>query len=119
VLTELDKLGLAYIHLTEPEFTFIVDDFTWMPKYGHVTKRRTTPLLVSGGHTWATGNAAVRSGYADLVGFGRSFIANPDLVQRFVKEKPLNAPNPATFYGDYTRRGYTDYPFLEELQAQA
>nr|QCF46593.1 12-oxo-phytodienoate reductase [Pohlia nutans] len=113
LLGELDKLGLAYIHLTEPEFTYIIDDFTWAPQFAHVTKRRTTPLLVSGGHSWDSGNEAVRSGYADLVAFGRSFIANPDLVTRFVKGAPLNAPVPTTFYGDYTRRGYTDYPFLD------
>lgn len=113
LLQELDKLGLAYIHLTEPEFTFIVDGFQWAPQYAHLTKRRTTPLLVSGGHSWESGNEAVRSGYADLVAFGRTFIANPDLVTRFVKGAPLNLVVPTTIYGDYSRRGYTDYPFLE------
>ncbi|KAG0629781.1 hypothetical protein M758_1G129700 [Ceratodon purpureus] len=116
LLAELDKLNLAYIHLTEPEFAYIVDNFTWAPQYGHLTKQRTTPLLVSGGHTCESGNEAVRSGYADMVGFGRSFIANPDLVKRFQVGAPLNIPNPATFYGDYTRRGYTDYPFLEDRE---
>lgn len=116
LLAELDKLNLAYIHLTEPEFAYIVDNFTWAPQYGHLTKQRTTPLLVSGGHTCASGNEAVRSGYADLVGFGRSFIANPDLVKRFQKGAPLNVPNPGTFYGDYSGRGYTDYPFLEDKE---
>lgn len=45
LLAELDKLNLAYIHLTEPEFACIVDNFIWVPQYGHLTKHRTTPLL--------------------------------------------------------------------------
>nr|PNR55510.1 hypothetical protein PHYPA_006407 [Physcomitrium patens] len=112
--SKLDKFGLAYIHLTEPEFSFIKDNFKWAPQYAHVTKRRITPLLVSGGHTLDTGNEAIGSGYADLVGYGRTFIANPDLVKRFAKDAQLNTLNSSTIYGDYTARGYTDYPFLDE-----
>jgi 2,4-dienoyl-CoA reductase-like NADH-dependent reductase (Old Yellow Enzyme family) len=52
------------------------------------------------------------SGMADAVAFGKSAIANPDLVQRFSESAPLNAPNPGTFYGDGPV-GYTDYPFLQ------
>ena len=55
---------------------------------------------------------AIRSGTADAVAFGKSAIANPDLVERFRTDAPLNAPEPSTFYGDGPH-GYTDYPFLE------
>ena len=55
---------------------------------------------------------AIRSGTADAVAFGKSAIANPDLVERFRTGAPLNAPEPSTFYGDGPH-GYTDYPFLE------
>ena len=44
--------------------------------------------------------------------FGASFLANPDLPLRLARNAPLNAPDPATFYGG-TARGYTDYPALE------
>ena len=53
------------------------------------------------------------SGRADLVAFGRLFIANPDLVERLRVNAPLNEPDRATFYGGDTR-GYTDYPSLDE-----
>lgn len=56
--------------------------------------------------------AAIRSGNADAVAFGKAAIANPDLVERFRTGAPLNRPEPSTFYGDGPN-GYTDYPFLE------
>ena len=55
---------------------------------------------------------AIRTGSADAVAFGKSAIANPDLVERFRSGAPLNPPDPTTFYGDGPV-GYTDYPFLE------
>jgi len=54
----------------------------------------------------------ILSGRADAVAFGKSAIANPDLVERFRTGAPLNTPEPSTFYGDGPG-GYTDYPFLE------
>ncbi|QQL45917.1 alkene reductase [Sulfuriroseicoccus oceanibius] len=53
----------------------------------------------------------VESGVADAVSFGRWFIANPDLPQRFAQDAPLNEADPNTFYGGGSE-GYTDYPFL-------
>ena len=54
--------------------------------------------------------AAVAAG-ADIVAFGRPFIANPDLVTRLEKNAPLNEPDRATFYGGGAA-GYSDYPTL-------
>ena len=59
-----------------------------------------------------TAREAIRSGSADAVAFGKSAIANPDLVERFRINAPLNPPEPTTFYADGPN-GYTDYPFLE------
>ena len=74
------------------------------------------PLIVSGGFTPETAEAAIAESKADLVAFGRAFIANPDLPQRIALGAPLNTPDPATFYGG-SGRGYTDYPALEEVAA--
>jgi 2,4-dienoyl-CoA reductase-like NADH-dependent reductase (Old Yellow Enzyme family) len=62
--------------------------------------------------TAETAREAIRTGHADAVAFGKSAIANPDLVERFRIGAPLNAPDPSTFYGDGLT-GYTDYPTLE------
>uniref|UniRef100_M8BTX4 12-oxophytodienoate reductase 2 n=1 Tax=Aegilops tauschii TaxID=37682 RepID=M8BTX4_AEGTA len=51
-------------------------------------------------------------GYADLVAYGRLFLANPDLPERFRRNAPLNKYDRATFYTDDPVVGYTDYPFL-------
>lgn len=55
---------------------------------------------------------------ADLVSFGRPFIANPDLVERYQTLASLSTPDPSTFYGG-GERGYTDYPTLAEEIASA
>ena len=54
---------------------------------------------------------AVSAGRADLVAFGKPFIANPDLVERLRRGAPLNEPDKATFYGG-DAKGYTDYPTM-------
>ncbi|HSM19643.1 MAG TPA: alkene reductase, partial [Hyphomicrobiales bacterium] len=56
---------------------------------------------------------AIAAGHADLVSFGRFFIANPDLVARLSEDAPLNPLDPSTLYGG-DHRGYTDYPTLAE-----
>jgi 2,4-dienoyl-CoA reductase-like NADH-dependent reductase (Old Yellow Enzyme family) len=59
----------------------------------------------------ASANAALAAGTADAVAFGVPYIANPDLVQRFAKDAPLNTPKPELFYASGAE-GYTDYPAL-------
>jgi 2,4-dienoyl-CoA reductase-like NADH-dependent reductase (Old Yellow Enzyme family) len=61
--------------------------------------------------TRATAEAVIEQGIADAVAFGRLYIANPDLVERFARDAALNVPDPSTFYGP-DERGYTDYPQL-------
>jgi len=57
------------------------------------------------------GNQAVASGHADVVAYGVPYIANPDLVERFQQDAPLNEADSNTFYGG-AEQGYTDYPAL-------
>jgi N-ethylmaleimide reductase len=60
----------------------------------------------------ARGNAAIASGHADVIAYGVPFIANPDLVERYKVDAPLNEADSNTFYGG-AEKGYTDYPFLK------
>ena len=55
--------------------------------------------------------AALEEGIADLVSFGKLYLANPDPPQRFARVAPLNEPRPDSFYGEGAE-GYTDYPSL-------
>lgn len=105
----LRELDILYIHLSSqplngrPSIT---------PEYVHdVRKRFHNLLILAGGYTGASAEAALRSGMADLVAFGRPFISNPDLVERFRHDAPLTAGDTATYYegGD---KGYIDYPVI-------
>jgi N-ethylmaleimide reductase len=73
-------------------------------------------IITNGGYNKETGNSAIASGNAELVSYGRPYLANPDLVKRFVANAPLNEPEPRTFYGrgdtENAKVGYTDYSFL-------
>jgi len=65
-------------------------------------------FILAGGFDRAGAEAAVKEGRADLIAFGRPFLANPDLVTRLEKGLPLNAPDFGTFYTPGPK-GYTDY----------
>jgi N-ethylmaleimide reductase len=67
--------------------------------------------MVNNAYDHAMAEAAVRTGHADLVAFGKPFIANPDFGLRLRRGAPLNVPDNKTFYGG-DERGYTDYPAL-------
>jgi N-ethylmaleimide reductase len=71
------------------------------------------PLIVNDGYTAETAEATLLRGEADLVSFGSSFLANPDLVERFRAGLPLNAPDRSTFYGG-DERGYTEYTRIDQ-----
>jgi len=57
------------------------------------------------------GEKVLEEGLADAVAYGRLYIANPDLAERFKQGAPLNPYNRATFYGG-NEAGYIDYPTL-------
>ena len=72
--------------------------------------------IANEGLTQEMAERALAAGEADAVAFGKLFIANPDLPERFRLRAPLNAPQPETFYGQGPQ-GYTDYPFLNARAA--
>jgi N-ethylmaleimide reductase len=108
----LAPLGLAYLHVVEP----VGADAA--PLIADLKAAFGGPLMVNGGYTRPLAEAALARGEADLVSFGASFLANPDLPLRLAHNAPLNAPDPATFYGG-DQRGYTDYPALDDALAIA
>ena len=112
VLRELNRFGLAYAHITQ----VTAQDIAHGAVEG-VGPRELKPfwngnIASAGGFTLASGNQALAEGWADAIAFGVSFIANPDLPERFRRNAPLNTPEESTFYGG-TEKGYTDYPFLD------
>jgi 12-oxophytodienoic acid reductase len=106
--------GFLYCHMVEPRMS-IVDDRRQIP-------HRLLPFrsvfngtfIVVGGYDREEGNKVVAEGYADLVAYGRHFLANPDLAKRFELDATLNKYDRSTFYTQDPVVGYTDYPFLSD-----
>ncbi|MEV7574403.1 alkene reductase [Pseudarthrobacter sp. NPDC089323] len=110
----INDWGLAYLHLVEPGIAGGVDanpgdEFIESAELGRLFSG---PVIVTGGHTPATACAAVAAGSADLVGFGRLFIANPDLPHRIRTGAELVGHRRDGLYGGGPE-GYTDYPELQ------
>ena len=120
VIKALSQKGMGYLHLIEPQVRAGLGGElnTSAPASVSAMFRPlfSGPLIASGGFTAVSAEAALNAGVADLVAFGRLFIANPDLPQRLMAGAALNEPNPKTFYGG-AEKGYTDYPFLEQSAA--
>jgi N-ethylmaleimide reductase len=112
VAQELATLKLAYLHLIEPRVLGNVDDDSkdQNPVAAQlIRKHYKGTLIAAGGFKAHTAEAILQAGDADLVAFGRDFIANPDLPERLRLQVPLNPYDRPTFFGG-TEVGYTDYP---------
>lgn len=110
-VNQLNQYGLAYLHVTEmgtdapgaagPEFDISTLRTLWNGVY-----------MSNFDYSLEKANTAIQNADVDAISFGKLFIANPDLPVRYIKQAPLNEPDPNTFYGG-DERGYIDYPFLE------
>jgi 2,4-dienoyl-CoA reductase-like NADH-dependent reductase (Old Yellow Enzyme family) len=112
----LNDLGIAFLELREqsPDGTF---GSTHVPKLSpKIREVFKGPLVLNQDYSKEAGQADLDSGVADAIAWGRLYIANPDLAERFRKDAPLNVPNPKTFYSAGPE-GYIDYPALEEVDA--
>jgi len=117
-LGRLDPIELAYVHLVEPGISGALstgEDRTGQLDSAWARERTRHKLIATGDHTPESALSTLRARHADVVGFGRRFLANPDLPERIAGGAALNEPVRETFYGgDDT--GYVDYPSLEAEQ---
>lgn len=120
VAAELGRRGAAYLHVVEPiSADHPMSGGAHAPRHAPALKQAFGGrLILNGGFDAETANAAISEGVADLVAFGTSYLANPDLPERLRTGARLNAPDKATFYGG-DAKGYTDYPTLTELAEAA
>lgn len=122
LVKQLRELKLAYLHVIEARvmgnadaegresINFLVD--IW---------GRTSPVIVAGGYDGASAREAIEKVYTNadiLVGFGRTFVSNPDLPHRIQHDLPLAKYNRDLFYEVLDPRGYTDYPSIWEPDGQ-
>jgi N-ethylmaleimide reductase len=113
LITELNKMPIAYIHLMQPFFPF--DKIpTHYPKdlletFGSLTQKF---LIFNGGLDRDTAENILENNLAQMVSFGSLYLANPDLPKRFEVNAEMNTADRATMFGG-GEKGYIDYPFLE------
>ena len=112
VAERLDAMGIAWLHVFEQRrFT---EPGVEPAGVRQMRAAFRGTVIAAGGFNGGSAEALLRDGDADMVAFGRSFIANPDLPERLRRNLPLNPYDATTFYGG-DARGYTDYPFHHEM----
>jgi len=115
IIKRLNDYDMAYVHLSEP-----FNDVSEVPfAVSHIAKHFRPlykgTLIINAGFNLETGNDVVEAGDADLVAFGKPFISNPDLVERFESDLELTDWDKDTFYTAGTE-GYLNYPRVSEVQ---
>ena len=110
VARELNRFGLAYLHIIEPRVrgNVVVAEGQAPVASEHLRTIFKGRILAAGGFEPHTAAAIVDHGNADLVAFGRYFISNPDLPERIRNGLPLSPYDRDTFY-TFEAKGYTDY----------
>jgi N-ethylmaleimide reductase len=111
IVERLNALKLVYVH--------VIEGATGGPRdiapfdYKALRSRFKGAYIANNGYTLDLAEKVLAANEADLIAFGKLFIANPDLVERLKKGAPLNEPDKTTFYGGGAK-GYTDYPVLDQ-----
>ena len=115
VVRALNRFGLAYLHMVEGA-TGGSRDLAEGHSIDALRKLFDGPYMANNGYDRDLALEAVASGRADMVAYGRPYIANPDLAERLRRDAPLNQGDSKTYYGG-GREGYTDYPSLADEAA--
>ena len=116
VAKRLSEYDLAYLHVIDGlKFGFheLGEPMTLAEFRSFYSGR----LMGNCGYQNSDAEAAVAAGHADLIAFGRPFISNPDLVERFTKGLDFNAPAPPDVWYSFGPEGYIDFPTHEECQS--
>ncbi|KAJ3683280.1 hypothetical protein LUZ60_013507 [Juncus effusus] len=113
MVQELNKLNILYCHTVEPRMVVVKGRYQIPHGLLPMKKAFNGTFIAAGGYDREEGNKAIKEGYADLIAYGRIFLANPDLPKRFELNALLNTYDRSTFYTSDPVVGYTDYPFLD------
>ena len=113
VAGQLNSYGLAYLHLLDG-LAFGFHELGEPMTLAEFRAVFSGALIGNCGYTQETAEAAIREGHTDLIAFGRPFISNPDLVDRFANSWPLNPPADTQVWYSFDRKGYVDFPVYQE-----
>jgi N-ethylmaleimide reductase len=117
IAAELGAARLAYLHIVNPATAAlekgIEPDSRSLAMVDLIREKYRGTLIICGGFDHNTAEQWLKQGKAELIAFGRKFLANPDLPERFRLRAPLNPGDPTTYYGGGAK-GYTDYASLAQ-----
>jgi N-ethylmaleimide reductase len=116
IADKLNDYRLAYLHVINPAAA-PVENPQAVRMMELIRRKYRGTLMVAGGFDRDTAEEWLAKGRADLVAFGRKFLANPDLPLRLRLRMPLNADDPSTYYGGGSK-GYTDYPSIAQERGE-
>jgi N-ethylmaleimide reductase len=116
IAEKLNDYRLAYLHVINPAAA-PVENPQALRMMELIRSKYRGVLMVAGGFDRDTAEEWLAKGRADLIAFGRRFLANPDLPLRLRLRMPLNADDPATYYGGGSK-GYTDYPSIAQERGE-
>lgn len=111
VIDMLNSAKLGYLHIVE-KFPGAESSEEDSKILNELINRWQGFYIANGDYDYDRGQTAIQTGHADAITYGRAFIANPDLPERFAQGAELNEPDQDTFYGGGAE-GYTDYPFMD------
>lgn len=121
VTEKLNEYPLAYLHIVNPALTALEKRIEPEPRklrmINLIREKYGRTLIVAGGFDQDTAEGWLQQGMADLIAFGRKFLANPDLPERFRLRAPLNSDDPSTYYGGGAK-GYIDYLTLAQERGE-
>jgi N-ethylmaleimide reductase len=108
IIKKLNDYNLAYVHLSEPFTDVSTIPFAVQEIAKHFRPLYNGTLMINSNFDQEKGNKVIEDGYADLVAYGKPYISNPDLVERFENNLELAPWDQDTFYVPGAK-GYTDY----------
>ena len=115
VVQKLDQLNLAYLHVLDG-LGFGFHELGEPITLAELRKIFHNPLMGNCGYDAEKAEQAIQAGHADLIAFGRPYISNPDLVERFANDWPLNPQaDMDVWYAPIGAKGYTDFPTYKEV----
>jgi N-ethylmaleimide reductase len=121
VAEKLNDYKLAYLHIINPAAAQVEKGLPPEPRALRMVElirsKYRGKLMLCGGFDRDSAEAWLALGRADVIAFGRKFLANPDLPERFRLRAPLNKDDPSTYYGGGAK-GYTDYPTLAQERGE-
>jgi N-ethylmaleimide reductase len=109
--SQLNRAGIAYIEVVEDSFQGNLEQGRPQAVIDAIHANFKRAYIANGRYSADEARQRIEAGHCDLVSFGRPFISNPDLVERFRQNAALNRWDDGTFYGG-TEQGYTDYPTM-------